>query len=62
MPLYEFHCPECNKEFEKIVGLGIKETKCPECESMSSKVMSASNFKIFGYSEANGYSKYQKRK
>ena len=39
MPLYEFHCEDCNSDFEK--RRAIKEAdaplECPECESREVK-------------------------
>ena len=35
MPIYEFKCNECGKEFEKFVlsYSQISDVKCPECNS-----------------------------
>lgn len=35
MPLYEFHCNDCQDEFEELVrsSSAIAEVKCPECGS-----------------------------
>ena len=33
MPLYEFKCKKCNKEFEKIVAWNSEGVECPECRS-----------------------------
>ncbi|ADY74046.1 regulatory protein, FmdB family [Desulfurobacterium thermolithotrophum DSM 11699] len=35
MPIYEFKCENCGKEFEKFLlsYSQIKEVKCPECNS-----------------------------
>ena len=35
MPIYEFRCEECGKEFERFVlsYSQIKDVKCPECGS-----------------------------
>ena len=54
-PLYEFSCKECKKTFESIVPTGTKETICM-CGDIALKIMSSPNFKINGFSEANGYS------
>jgi putative FmdB family regulatory protein len=33
MPLYEFQCAECDREFEELVraSTAIAEVRCPEC-------------------------------
>lgn len=35
MPIYEFYCPDCGTEFEKIVFSSTSDVKivCPNCES-----------------------------
>lgn len=35
MPLFEFHCPRCGKDFDKLVrsAFAIDEVTCPECGS-----------------------------
>jgi putative FmdB family regulatory protein len=36
MPIYEYHCSNCNKEFEKLMGFSdpnINSPECPECQS-----------------------------
>lgn len=59
MPLYEYRCCACGHEFERIVSLcqANKIIFCPQCDEKATKQISAPNFKINGYSEANGYSK-----
>jgi putative FmdB family regulatory protein len=32
MPIYEYSCPECGKEFEKLVGPQVA-VACPACAS-----------------------------
>jgi putative FmdB family regulatory protein len=32
MPVYEFHCPECGRDFERLVR-GETRVVCPACES-----------------------------
>jgi len=34
MPVYEYQCKKCGKEFEKLV-MGEKKPVCPECGSKS---------------------------
>ncbi|MDF1521047.1 MAG: zinc ribbon domain-containing protein [Brevefilum sp.] len=51
MPIYEYHCSNCNKEFEKLMGFSdpkINSPECPECQSNNtnrrlSKVASFNN-------------------
>ena len=33
MPIYEYYCPECEVEFEKLVKMSDADTQqtCPEC-------------------------------
>jgi putative FmdB family regulatory protein len=33
MPIYEYHCPDCNSNFEKLVRLSEANVvpECPEC-------------------------------
>jgi putative FmdB family regulatory protein len=33
MPIYEYHCKQCGKKFEKLVKLSTKtsEIECPRC-------------------------------
>ncbi len=66
MPLYEFECDECGFVFTHIMKHEEKEavigSNCPMCtDGIVKSNVSASNFKINGYSEANGYSKAGKR-
>ncbi|WP_457551173.1 FmdB family zinc ribbon protein [Desulfobacula sp.] len=46
MPIFEYKCNECKKEFEKLVFAGEDNNiSCPECKSMDVvKKMSASSF------------------
>ncbi|MGD8562384.1 MAG: zinc ribbon domain-containing protein [Desulfarculaceae bacterium] len=32
MPIYEFHCPKCEKNFETLVMRNDEEVRCPECQ------------------------------
>lgn len=53
MPIYEYKCSKCNKEFERVVFASDEgETPCPECGStQTDKVMS-----VFSASVASGNS------
>ncbi|RLC19112.1 MAG: zinc ribbon domain-containing protein [Deltaproteobacteria bacterium] len=46
MPIYEYKCNKCKKEFEKLVFAGDdKDISCPECNSSKVvKKMSAASF------------------
>lgn len=49
MPIYEYICMNCQKEFEKIVFGGAEEVECPECKGKEvKKLMSAAAFKCNG--------------
>lgn len=44
MPIYEYHCDKCNKDFECLV-FGKEQPDCPSCNSKKvKKLMSASTF------------------
>lgn len=46
MPLFEFHCEDCDREFELLVGLK-EQPQCPSCESLKlEKLMSASAARV----------------
>jgi len=46
MPIYEYKCNKCKKEFEKLVFAGDDtDISCPECQSHKvTKKMSAASF------------------
>lgn len=49
MPIYEYKCPQCTKEIEKIRKIAEREDplECPECGSdMSVKVSDISGYRI----------------
>jgi len=49
MPIYEYKCNACNKEFECIVIGGNDEVTCPECSGKEvERILSACNFKSGG--------------
>jgi putative FmdB family regulatory protein len=49
MPIYEYTCMKCNKEFECIVIGSDRSVSCPECNSENVKrQMSACSFKSGG--------------
>jgi len=49
MPIYEYHCTECDHEFEKLVFRTSEEIVCPKCDSRKvSRMMSACAFSVGG--------------
>lgn len=34
MPIFEYHCLECDKDFEKLVMGTNSQIKCPDCGNM----------------------------
>jgi putative FmdB family regulatory protein len=47
MPIFEFHCANCHKDFEKLVFGGDPEVECPACGQKDvKKLMSACAFKV----------------
>ncbi len=49
MPLHEFVCTDCGREFEELVFKEEEIVSCPECGSNNaSKLMSACRFKTGG--------------
>jgi len=45
MPIYEYQCGDCGKEFEYLVLSSSQVPDCPACESKQiNKLMSASTF------------------
>ena len=49
MPLYEYHCLKCDKDFEFLqkISEGPKK-KCPECAGRLKKLVSESGFHLKG--------------
>jgi putative FmdB family regulatory protein len=46
MPIYEFECLKCHREFEELVIGEARGIRCPECrDSEVKKLMSAAAFK-----------------
>jgi putative FmdB family regulatory protein len=46
MPIFEYHWPSCDKDFEKIVFNDKSRVKCPRCDSSKvTKKVSAFSFK-----------------
>jgi putative FmdB family regulatory protein len=32
MPIYEYYCPKCEKDFETLVLSSKEKVRCPECQ------------------------------
>jgi putative FmdB family regulatory protein len=46
MPIFEYHCPSCDEDFEKIVSNAKTKVQCPRCSSGKvTKKLSAFSFK-----------------
>jgi len=49
MPIYEYHCPSCGNDFEKLMRMGADAPACPECEGHDvKKKVSRSGFVLKG--------------
>ena len=49
MPIYEYQCEKCRKEFECIVLGSDEDISCPDCEGENvHRLMSACSFKSSG--------------
>lgn len=47
MPIFEFHCNDCGKDFEKLVFGSDNDINCPGCEKTNvEKLMSSCAFKV----------------
>lgn len=40
MPIYEYHCANCNKTFEKLSKMSDSEQPCPDCGQPAAKAIS----------------------
>ncbi len=44
MPLYEFHCPKCDKDFTLVLTVSEYEKtkpKCPDCKTEAERIFSS---------------------
>lgn len=49
MPLYEYACQKCGREFEVLQKISDKPlTKCPECKGKLEKLLSQTSFQLKG--------------
>ncbi len=40
MPLYEYHCPSCNHNFDKLQPMSSDGAECPVCEQPARRIIS----------------------
>jgi putative FmdB family regulatory protein len=61
MPLYDFRCPRCRHEEERLVRDSEVQIECPQCLATDDlgismdKLIAAPSFQIKGLRAANGY-------
>lgn len=49
MPIYEFRCPECGHQFDRLQRMDADNPPCPECGAPdTSKLISACNHELKG--------------
>lgn len=49
MPIFEFHCPDCQRDFEELVFNSREKIVCPHCSGEKcEKLMSAASFRSKG--------------
>ena len=48
MPILQYKCPECGKEFEELVKKFDDEVKCPACGKTASRCYSGQMFSATG--------------
>jgi len=55
MPIYEYHCKECENRFEAMIKFteAHKLPACPECGSLNTHKLLSSIHSIFGSSQTN---------
>ena len=54
MPLYEYTCEKCKKQFEVLRGINDKEqVRCPECDEPAKKLVSGFAVMSAGATRAN---------
>jgi len=39
MPIYQFKCPECGHEFDKLQKFADPDPKCPKCGETTNRVL-----------------------
>lgn len=59
MPMYDFHCPGCEHDFEEITPIGGPSPACPKCGAATERMMSAPVFAANGLKEMSKAGKKQ---
>lgn len=58
MPIYEYHCTHCKKDFELLQKIGSNKAECPKCHKIAKKLVSKTSFALKGSGwYKDGYSK-----
>jgi putative FmdB family regulatory protein len=48
MPIYEYECVACRKQFERLVFHNLRWVRCPVCHNVSRRLISKSSFRLKG--------------
>ena len=48
MPIYEFKCPKCGNQFDKLQKYSDKPPQCAKCKAKTKRLISAASFNISG--------------
>ena len=56
MPLYEYHCPTCGNNFEKLQSMSATGADCPNCEQPARRAISVFSSITRGESSDAGFS------
>ena len=51
MPIYEYHCTQCDNDFEKLVFRRSDPIECPSCQAQDVK----KKFSTFGMKSGNNF-------
>ena len=51
MPIYEYHCPRCGRDFEKLVFSRTAPVECPSCHNPEVE----KKFSTFAHKSSSGF-------
>ena len=51
MPIYEYHCPQCGNDFEKLIFKRSDPVWCPSCQALDVE----KKFSTFGMKSGNSF-------